>query len=158
VRVEPREVVAALERMPRLVEGSEERFRGYGVLGLPFGHGDILALRRFGASSIGPAYTAVWHRDPAGGWTFFADVEPDLACARYFGGGDARAVMDTIAVNWTGPRHLVVSVRDAGLVWSMDLAATPSTRLLNAFTDRVPEWCWRDRRSLHLMGTIIGES
>lgn len=46
--------------------GDEERFSSWGVMGLPFRSGNILAFRRFPASSIGPGYSAVWHRDPTG--------------------------------------------------------------------------------------------
>ena len=50
----PRELVADLEAAPSLPAGSEERFNGYGVMGLPFASGHVLAMRRFPASSIGP--------------------------------------------------------------------------------------------------------
>ena len=39
---------------------------GYGLKGLPFASGHVLAMRRFPTSSIDPACTSVWHRDPAG--------------------------------------------------------------------------------------------
>jgi hypothetical protein len=71
-----RPLTAEVERHPELPSGGEERFAGFGVMGLPFDSGHVLALRRFPASSIGPAYTAVWHRDPAGRWAFWQD-QPD---------------------------------------------------------------------------------
>src|SRR5947209_1004370 len=83
---DPRDLVAEIEACPRMPNGSEERFAGYGVMGLPFGSGHILALRRFPASSIGPGYRSVWHRDPDARWTFFQDVAPNQGCSRYFGG------------------------------------------------------------------------
>jgi len=81
----PRDLVAAIEASPTLPGGGEERFAGYGVMGLPFRSGHILALRCFPASSVGPPYRAVWHRDPEGRWTFFQDVPLMQGCARYFG-------------------------------------------------------------------------
>ncbi len=60
---DPRGLVERIERGIELPEGVDERFSGYGVMGLPFASGHILALRRFPASSVGPAYTSVWHRD-----------------------------------------------------------------------------------------------
>jgi len=63
---EPADVVEDLERRAELPAGSEERFFGYGVMGLPFRSGHVLGLRRFPASSIGPGYRSVWHRDPQG--------------------------------------------------------------------------------------------
>jgi hypothetical protein len=48
----PRDVVAALEATPTLPPGIDERFSGWGVMGLPFSSGHYLALRRFAASSM----------------------------------------------------------------------------------------------------------
>jgi len=42
----PRDLVARLEAAPSMPPGSAERFNGYGVMGLPFRSGHILALRR----------------------------------------------------------------------------------------------------------------
>jgi hypothetical protein len=52
---EPAQLVEDLERHPELPPGSEERFYGYAVMGLPFRSGHVLGLRRFPASSIRPA-------------------------------------------------------------------------------------------------------
>lgn len=60
----PRGFAAASIKTPGLQGGPEERFAGYGVMGLPSRSGHYLALRHFPASSIGPGYRAVWHRDP----------------------------------------------------------------------------------------------
>jgi hypothetical protein len=40
----------------------------YGVESCPFASGDILCSRHVLASSFGPAYTAIGHRDPDGDW------------------------------------------------------------------------------------------
>ena len=50
---EPAELVQEVERHPEPPPGSGERFAGYGVMGLPFRSGHVLALRRSPASSIG---------------------------------------------------------------------------------------------------------
>jgi hypothetical protein len=60
----PRDVAAASIGTPALPGDAEERFAGYGVMGLPFRSGHYLALRHFPATSIGPGFRAVWHRDP----------------------------------------------------------------------------------------------
>ena len=44
-----------------------EYVRGWGVFGLPFDSGHVLALRVFPQSSFGP-YRTLWHRDPEGRW------------------------------------------------------------------------------------------
>jgi hypothetical protein len=59
-----------LECDRNLPDGQDERFNGYGVMGVPFVSGDLLALRRFPNTSIGDGYTSVWHRRPDGRWLF----------------------------------------------------------------------------------------
>jgi len=55
---------------------------GWGIFGLPFESGHVLALRVFPHSSFGP-YRTVWHRDPGGGWSIHVDgPEVDSACPR----------------------------------------------------------------------------
>src|SRR4051794_27060033 len=56
------EAAERTEQSPQLPRGGDERFAGYGVMGLPFDSGHVLAMRRFPASSVGPAYSSVWHR------------------------------------------------------------------------------------------------
>jgi hypothetical protein len=94
---EPADIAADIERRSELPPGSEERFFGYGVMGLPFRSGHVLALRRFPASSIGPGYRSVWHRDPHGRWTFYQDQPGELACTRYFGSASMRCVRGPFA-------------------------------------------------------------
>jgi hypothetical protein len=48
-------LASEIEWAPELPSGGEERFTGFGVMGIPFASGHVLALRRFAASSIGPA-------------------------------------------------------------------------------------------------------
>ncbi|HEY6109351.1 MAG TPA: hypothetical protein VIV56_10695 [Gemmatimonadales bacterium] len=134
----------------------EERSAGYGVIGHSFASGDSLALWRCSASSSGAPYTAVWHRNPGGVWTLFADVGPERAVLPLFAPSPGPVVTDMIAVNWTGPSHLVVTVRDAGLVWSVELATTGATRMLSALTGRLPGRWWRECRALHWIGPTAG--
>jgi hypothetical protein len=44
---EPREVVEVIEKSRNLPTGDEERFTGYGVMGVTFRSGHVLCLRRF---------------------------------------------------------------------------------------------------------------
>src|SRR5205823_3739577 len=101
--MKPREIVQQIETNPALPAGSGDRFAGYAVIGLPFRSEHVLALRRFPASSVGPGYTSVWHRDPRGVWTFYSTVNPDLGCSRYFGGEIMHNVVAPIGIEWTGP-------------------------------------------------------
>src|SRR5580704_16445577 len=59
------------EEKPELPEGTCERVSGYGVMGLPFQSRHLLGLRRWTASSIGEAFTSIWHRNREGQWTFY---------------------------------------------------------------------------------------
>ncbi|HEU4759668.1 MAG TPA: hypothetical protein VFT91_06760 [Dehalococcoidia bacterium] len=151
----PRELAQALETEARLPSGREERFSGYGVMGLPFASGHVLGLRRFPASSVGPGYTSVWHRDPEGRWTFYQDVPPLQACPRYFGSALTGALKCVIRVDWTGPYSFSVAVEDdPRLEWEVTLAATLQTRAMNAVSRLVPSGLWRQAAFLTLMGVV----
>ena len=52
----PRQAVEALRSQPDLPRGDDERFAGYGVMGIPFAIGHFLAHRDMLASSVGPAF------------------------------------------------------------------------------------------------------
>jgi hypothetical protein len=150
---EPKELVDSLEQGAQLPSGNEERFAGYGVMGVPFSSGDILAMRRFPASSLGQGYTSVWHRDSQGRWTFYSDVPPQLACPRYFGSAIGEAVVREIGITWTSPRDVTIAIEeDPGLDWHLSLAETPATRLLNAVGGVLPDALWRKEAVLKPMG------
>jgi hypothetical protein len=154
--MEPRDYAERAERTPALPPGSDERFQGYGVMGAPFASGHVLAMRRFPASSVGAGYTSVWHRDPAGAWTFYADTDPLHACTRYFGGDVQRAVECPIELSWPAPRVLRISIDSAALTWQMQLAPTFATRALNAMARLMPDRLWKDRRVLSMMAAVAG--
>lgn len=135
-----------------------ERFSGYGVLSLPFARGDLLALRRFVSSSIGPPYTAVWHRDREGAWTFYVSTEPGLACPRYFGADVDRVVVTDIETTWVGHDELVVSAPAPRIEWGMRLVATPGTRVAGALATLAPGALWRSDRLVHLAGRAAGRA
>jgi hypothetical protein len=153
---EPRALVEAVEAHPHLPHGTGERFAGWGVFGLPFATGHILALRRYPASSIGPGFTAIWHRDPGERWTFYADVEPVIACPRYFGSAIAETVVTPIAVTWTEPHRFTVATGDGAVRWRVTLASTATTWALNAVSGVIPDPLWRQPRLLALIGGLSG--
>lgn len=149
-------VAEAAERRVEVPAGGGERFAGYGVMGLPFASGHVLAMRRFPASSVGPGYTSVWHRDPGGRWVFWQDQPPELGCPRYFSDALAEARQATISLAWTAPDTLEVAVPEARLGWSTRLRATPVTRALNAIGAVLPERLWRSRPVMAAMGLVAG--
>ncbi len=154
--MEPRGYAELAERAPALPDGAEERFAGYGVMGLPFASGHLLAMRRFPATSVGPGYTSVWHRDPAGAWTFYTDVEPLQSCNRYFGSDVDKTIVGAIDVDWTGPRTFVIRVKDADVEWESALASTLATRILNLMGRLLPDRLWKQPLVLSAMGAMAG--
>jgi hypothetical protein len=97
-----KDIIRQIETNSAPPSGNGDRFAGYAVLGLPFRSGHVLVLRRFPASSIGPGYTSVWHRDQRGVWTFYSTIDPELGCSRYFGCEIRRNVVGPIDIEWTG--------------------------------------------------------
>jgi hypothetical protein len=153
---EPAELVEDLERHSKLPPGSGERFSGYGIMGLPFRSGHVLGLRRFPASSIGPGYRSVWHRDPGGRWTFYQDQPAELACTRYFGAEVDEVRQGPIRIEWTGPRRFEVHAGGGDLEWITELESTNVTRLLNAAGAVLPERAWRSPAVLAAMSRVAG--
>lgn len=134
----PRACAARAERQAVLPSAPGETFAGYGVMGLPFASGHVLALRAWAASSIGPAYRSVWHRTPAGRWTFVADVAPELSCPRYAGAAVDAVLVGRVDVAWTAPDALVVEVPAIALRWTLRVTDTPITRAYNALRPLLP--------------------
>jgi hypothetical protein len=153
--VEPSDIVKKIEEAPDLPGGTQERFAGYGVMAAPFAAGHILCLRRFPASSVGPAYTSVWYRDPEGEWTFFQNAPPAQACPRYFSNALARIVVTNIEIVWTGPRAFSLTMSGGNeLSWDVALAATPLTRMMNVIGSLMPERLWQEPAFLKMMGGV----
>ena len=152
----PRDAVVAAETAARLLPGADERLSGWGLMGLPFRGGDVLATRSFVASSIGPGYHSVWHRAPNGEWTFYVDSEPTQACPRYFGAGVTRAVQCEIRISWPSAERVRVEVPVAGLVAEASVAPTFVTRMLSGIGRGVPEVVWRSPAMLAPIAAMAG--
>src|SRR5260370_10998305 len=112
-------LAARLESAPEVPSGGEERFSGFAVMGIPFASGHVLALRRFTASSIGPAYTSVWHRDPGGRWAFWQDQAADQACSRYFGAAAAETRRRTIELDSPAGSVVRGPLARAYVIWAV---------------------------------------
>ena len=125
----PAEVAKRIEDSRTLPSGNDERVYGYAVMGMPFESGEMLAMRRWVASSFGPPYDAVWHRNADGEWRIFA---------------------------WPGPETMVVDL-DGGLIhWEVSLVSTFSTRMMNAMAAPMPDFLWRSAKLLGAMGRMAG--
>ncbi len=150
--MQPRDIISRIEGHARIPDGAGERFAGYAVIGLPFQSGHILALRRFPASSLGPGYTSVWHRDPEGHWTFYSTVAPEQSCSRYFSNELEGSVTSEIQIEWDGPESFHLEVRGARpLTWALTLHQPPAARLMNAAARLVPDAWWKKRVMLDAM-------
>ena len=151
----PRDAAQRLLDDPRLARGDDERFLGYGVMGMPFATGDYLALRDMVATSVGPAYRAIWHRDPAGRWTIYTTAAPELSCPRYFGSVTSSVRVPSIEVTWHDDHTLDVELDDI-ISWRIELASTPATRMMTTMGGWLPEAGWNSPVVLAAMGPVAG--
>lgn len=149
----PRQAVDAQIAEPFLVPGDDERFTGYGVMGMPFESGHYLALRHMVASSVGPAYRTLWHRDPAQGWTIHTTTDPDRSCPRYFGAATATNRVPSIDLTWRDDHTLEVALGDT-LSWRIELGATPATRMMTVMGGTLPDAGWNSGAVLGAMGPM----
>ena len=152
----PELAATELEERSNLFADPWERFQGYGVMSLPFSSGHLLAFRRMTASSIGPAYSSVWHRDPSGSWTMYVNRDPDLSCPRYFSRAVARVVVGDIEVSWEGPMHLSLRVPEARIQCGMRMSSDLRTRTLSRVLSTVPERIWKVDHLLPMAGRMAG--
>jgi hypothetical protein len=140
---------------------NHEYVRGWGVFGLPFDSGHVLALRVFPENDFSP-YRTIWHRAPDGGWSIYVDgPRLDTACPRYYAPACAHTGFARIDVEWTGPASLRISMDEPRLRWTLTARETPALRIMNAMSPLMPLWTWRSgalvrtrerlaRRFLHL--------
>ena len=152
----PHDAVKAVLDNPVLPDGDDERFAGFGVMGLPFESGHYLALRQFPTASFAPAYLSVWHRDPAGRWTFYATTPAEQSCARYFSSATGNdAVQCDIDVEWITPWWFRVTI--PGLLhWSVHMESTFASRMLTTVASRLPESAWTNQSMLGVIGRVAG--
>lgn len=136
-----------------------EYVKGWGVFGLPFDTGHVLALRVFPENDFGP-YKSVWHRDPEGRWSIFVDGDRlDHACPRYYGPACDHTGLASVGAEWTGPTSLHITVDNPALDWTLTVTETPALRALNAVGGHLPLATWRSRaliRSREMMATALG--
>lgn len=150
----PRDAVAAVLADPVLPPGDDERFVGFGIMGLPFANGHYLAMRQIPATTFAPPYVSVWHRDPSCKWTFYATTPGQQSCARYFSSATPNdAVQCDIDVTWTSPQLVQIDVPDV-LRWTVDLHSTRATRLMGKISGRVSHAAWTNPVLLHRLGRV----
>ena len=138
----PQETVAAVLANPMLPPGDDERFVGFGIMGLPFANGHYLAMRHLPATSFAPPYVSVWHRDPSCNWTFYATTPGQQCCARFFSSATPNSTVQCdIEVSWAGPWSAVVQIPGM-LHWTIDLHTSRATKLMSKIGSRLPDEAW----------------
>jgi hypothetical protein len=152
----PAQFAQAVEERPLLPPGDCERVSGYGVMGLPFASGHVLGLRRWTASSVGDRFTSIWHRNPAGRWTFYESAASEVACTRYFGADVERVREGPIDLDWESPNRLHVRTADGVVDWHMEIGTTLATRLISTIGSMVPLVVWRSESALKAVGAMAG--
>lgn len=152
----PQALAQAVEDRPVLPPGDCERVSGYGVMGLPFASGHVLGLRRWTASSVGERFTSIWHRDPAGRWTFYESAPCEVACSRYFGADVTRFLEGPIDLHWEGPERLRIRTGDGTVDWEVVTGSTAATRAMSAIGSMMPLAAWRSGRVLRAVGAVAG--
>ncbi len=146
--------MAAVLADPVLPPGDDERFVGFGIMGLPFANGHYLAMRQIPATTFAPPYVSVWHRDPSCNWTFYATTPGQQSCARYFSSATPNdAVQCDIDVAWTGPESMHVEIPGL-LQWTVDLQAVAATRLMGMIGGKLPQSAWADPKALRRLGAV----
>lgn len=151
----PREAVTQTENRPQLPRGPDERFTGYGVMGVPYSGGHYLVLRDMLASSLGTPYRAIWHRDPTGRWTIFTTVDPDVSCPRYFGAAADVERIPAIDVTWRDDWTVDITM-GTRLSWQLGLEATSATRMMTSMGSAMPPWALNSTAVLASMGPMAG--
>jgi hypothetical protein len=150
----PQDTVAAVLANPMLPPGDDERFVGFGVMGLPFANGHYLAMRQFPATTFAPPYLSVWHRDPSCNWTFYATTPGQQSCARYFGSATpSDAIQCDIDVSWVSSWSALIEIPGL-LQWTVDLQATAATRLMSTIGGRLSESAWTDPTVLKRLSRV----
>lgn len=124
---------------------NHEYVKGWGVFGLPFDSGHILALRVFPENDFGP-YCTLWHRDPNERWSIYVDgPRLDTACPRYYGAACEHTGYAHLGLTWTGQATLRVTMDAPSLDWTLTASSTPLLSTLNAISAALPVATWRPR-------------
>ena len=141
--IEMRDLSSALSNIPavrgRAPWPNHEYVMGWGVFGLPFDSGHVLALRVFPENDFGP-YRTLWHRDPSGRWSIYVDGSRlDTACPRYYGAACDHAGYAHIDLTWTGSASLQVTMDSPSLEWTLTAS---STHLIDVINPSVRSYRW----------------
>lgn len=156
--MQPRKYALRMERRRSSGAGNGEHYTGYGAPALAFRSGDVLAFHRVTASSAGPPFVELWHRDPDGRWTFHATVSPGRCIARHFTDPLTGVRSDDIEVRWTDDSALAVTARHARIRLALRLAGAPVASAASAMAAMVPQSVWSLPLAVRAASTLAGSS
>lgn len=136
-----------------------EYVKGWGVFGLPFQSGHVLALRVFPENDFAP-YRTLWHRDPEGRWAIYVDgPRLDTACPRYYGAACEHTAHARIKIAWMGPAALRVTMDRPAVDWTLTVTSNWLLGALNAVSAALPIATWRPPplvRARELLARALG--
>ena len=133
-----------------------EYVKGWGVFGLPFDTGHVLALRVFPENDFGP-YRTLWHRDPLGRWSIYVDgPRLDTACPRYYGAACDHVGKARIDLQWLGPATLRVHLDCPVLDWVLTAVEPARLRLINSVNSALGLSTWRRPAMVHARERMAG--
>jgi hypothetical protein len=132
------------------------RLHGYALLSLAFESGDVIMFRRVTASSMGPPFTTLWHRGPAGAWRFHVNVAPARSCLRFLGMSPDQVRTDDISVVWKSRHELALYLRRTRLHLALRLKASATMLILGAAAALVPGALWRAGNVLEAAASVAG--
>ena len=140
-------VAGTIQQIRPLIQPSPvsgyEYVRGFGIYGLPFDTGHVLALRVFPENDFAP-YITIWHRTPDGTWSIYVDgPRHDTACPRYYGAAVDHVASSKITLTWLGPMELHVEMDGPDLDLTVELESSWRTTFMNAIGSRIPVSVWR---------------
>lgn len=115
-----------------------EYLEGFAILGVSFRSGHTLAFRSYERSSIGPAFSSVWMREPGGDWRIFATVPASVSCAHYM--RPALADQMEIHEEWLDPQTLRVTIPAIRMEWTTEFSSSRLSNLMPGVVSRVPRW------------------
>jgi hypothetical protein len=140
LRTRLRDVPAGRGRAPW---AGYEYVKGWGIFGLPFDSGHVLALRVFPENDFAP-YSSLWHRDPQGRWSIYVDGSRlNTACPRYFGAACEYVGHRRLDLEWVGPATLQVRMASPTVDWRLTAVQTPTLAVMNAVHGLLPMSTWR---------------
>ncbi len=130
---------------------------GYSVVSVEFASGDLLALRHFPHSALGP-FTSVWHQSVDGAWRLYVDsAGPHCGCQRYFGSALMDSEPVSIELEWTTERVLVIRASKRHMIeleWVVELGSSLRTSMMNAAGRLVPDIVARRPAALEALGAV----